>query len=589
MRTKSYLLFLIIFLSGGFFYTSAQEAASDSVVHRNVTVEREYRPAIQDAGKINIEPQMASPAVKQLTPSYNTGFSKSLDIGYNIHYLPAAEVTRPIMNIKKGYARVGVGSGINTLADFAYPLFSNKDTQLDFILNHHGLFNSKAHSVTQAKLGFTKRFREFDLSLGAGGRHEYFKYYGDFFDADGNSDNSLKDIQNSYYPNNPSIYNPFHALTHLDKATFWRFNANAGINNSPWADELRYAMKINYNYFNAGNSITEHQIKVDGNLDAEINSDNRIGLDLISSSQFYNTELLDYNKLIKNYSVLILNPYFSIQKEAWDLRIGIKSAFSFGKGQILNISPDIHANWRVMPDYVSLYAGIGGGYKINTLSSIYEENRFMQPGTTVKDTYTPVDMYAGIKVSPTYGLLFDVFINYKYIKHQHFFINDSYIASGYPNSASYENDPRIYTNKFTCVYSNTNLFRVGARVSYNYFDKFYAQLSGAYNGWDVDKFEYAWNKPSWEINFNTKFEIFTDFNLYANINLEGGRYALLMNLEPIKMDPAIININIGADYSLYSWMSVFVKVNNLINNKYQPWYGYDAQGFNVMAGVIFDF
>jgi outer membrane cobalamin receptor len=50
-----------------------------------------------------------------------------------------------------------------------------------------------------------------------------------------------------------------------------------------------------------------------------------------------------------------------------------------------------------------------------------------------------------------------------------------------------------------------------------------------------------------------------------------------------------IDINLGASYLVNSWFTAFAKVNNLINNSYQYYYGYDVQGFNVLVGGAFSF
>ena len=47
--------------------------------------------------------------------------------------------------------------------------------------------------------------------------------------------------------------------------------------------------------------------------------------------------------------------------------------------------------------------------------------------------------------------------------------------------------------------------------------------------------------------------------------------------------------NLGASYAYRDWMSVFVKLNNILNKKYDYYNGYDVQGINVMAGAAFSF
>lgn len=154
----------------------AQTVEEDSVINRNITIEREYRPVIQDAGKINTQPQMLEPNVTRMTPQYTTDFSKPLQVEHNIHYLNAAELMYPSKNNKEGMARIGLGSGFNSLANFAYPLIKKPDMRLDFMLDHYGLFNRKAHSGTQAAMTFGKKFRTLDLYTGIGGSHESVSY-----------------------------------------------------------------------------------------------------------------------------------------------------------------------------------------------------------------------------------------------------------------------------------------------------------------------------------------------------------------------------------------------------------------------------
>jgi len=50
-----------------------------------------------------------------------------------------------------------------------------------------------------------------------------------------------------------------------------------------------------------------------------------------------------------------------------------------------------------------------------------------------------------------------------------------------------------------------------------------------------------------------------------------------------------VDINLGASYLYNNWLTAFAKVNNLINNPYQDFYGYQVQGLNVLVGAAFSF
>src|ERR1035437_3488925 len=181
MTTSKYIVFTLLFAFISVFSLSAQ----DTIINRSVSVEREYRPVIQDAGKINSVPKILEPNVLKTTAKFSD-FNLPLDAGFNIHTLPAAEVITDKPANKEGYARIGIGNYLNTLADFAYPVINETNMRLDFSFNHLGTFEPRRmHTTTRAALSYDVIFKTFDLYAGLGGGHEYFKYYGSNFNSDG--------------------------------------------------------------------------------------------------------------------------------------------------------------------------------------------------------------------------------------------------------------------------------------------------------------------------------------------------------------------------------------------------------------------
>lgn len=583
---------------GAFSPAFGQQSESDAnaVIDRNITIEREYQPVIEHAGKINTLPNFLEPTVSKPTPYY-ADFNLPIGVERSIHYLSAAELTYQKKQSKEGYARVGVGTGFNSLADFAFPLIKKEDTKLDFVLNHYGLFNAKAHSTSQAALLFDKKFKSFDLYAGLGGSHEYFKYYGSNFNAAGVRD--ISDLNTNYTNLSYTTLNGIRYNTGLgtlvsapDQNTFWRMNAYTGFRNSPVAEFMRYDVQLNYNFMQAGSGRLENILNLDAKFNFEA-GENRAGLNFSSQNQFYKiapvAATLPTPREIKNNYILYLNPYYDIERTSWDLHLGVKSSFSFAKGRVVNISPDVRFEWRPVPANLAFYAGVGGGYEINTLNSLHQENPYLSIEDRVIDnTYTPASFYGGLIVKPVNGLLLDAFIDYSLINDQYFFANKAYTLTHAMPAGFAESDTLVFTNRFETVYSNARLLKIGGRVAYTYHDKFSAQLTGAYNHWNVKDFEYAWHKPGWELDFNVNVHFTPKLSVYGNLYLAGKRYAMLADLQPQEMK-TMINLNMGANYAVKDWLSVFLRFNNLLNNKYEPWYGYEAQGFNVMAGAGFNF
>lgn len=583
MKTSNYI-YLILFLT---FNSGLFAQKQDSIVDRNVTVEREYKPIIQDAGKINSLPKTLEPFVEKTAPKYSD-FNLPLTADFNIHTLPAAELEREKRRESKGgFGRVGLGNYFNTLADFAYPIIKMPDLRMDVSLNHFATFGPKAHSTSKGALAIDKYFDKFDLYAGFGGSHEYLKYYGDNF----NSKNAITDlssldqIENYQAKNRTGINSNLMALRNLTNdstsETFWRFNANIGVRSLPLSTNFRYLAEMQYNVFDAHNGLTEHEIHSKAGFNAQ-SKENRLGLDIDLYNLMYRTDKPALLNIGKAYSVLVLNPYFSIERSNFDIRLGVKSSFSFVQGKAFNPSLDVRGEWKAIPKHISLYAGITGGYQVNTMNATFSENRYLSPGIRMEDTYSPYELFAGIKVKPIYNLLLDAYIDYKRIDNQYFFVNREY-----NNSTIITADSTLFTNRFDALYSAASHLKIGVRANYNLRNRVNVELKGAYNGWVVNTEQYAWNKPKWEADLSTDIRITRDLSVSANAFFEGARYAKLGDTA-LRMRPKV-DINLGTSYSYNNWLTFFGKINNLINNPYQVYYGYQVQGINALVGASFSF
>lgn len=579
--------------------TIAKAEKKDSIVDRNITVEREYKPLIQDAGKINTSPKMIEPSVEKTTPKYSD-FNLPLNADFNIHTLPAAELKMDKQRISKGgFARLGLGNYFNTLADFAYPLIKMTDTRLDFSLNHLGTFGDKTHSTTNAALAFDKYFKTFNLYAGLNAAHEYFKYYGNNFNANGKAVNldslSAKTLVNpSYTENHREGLSSLARSQRLNDLandsvfqTFWRVNAYAGFRSLPLSEGVQYNAEIQYKSFSAHNGIKENHFRTLGQINMDYN-DNRVGLDIVLDNINYHTTQPNFLNFWDAYAVYTLNPYYKIETEDYNVRLGVRSSFTFVPGSVaVNPSLDVSGEWKAFPEYLSLYGGITGEQAVNTQNKIFDENRFLSPDIRVKDTSTPINFFAGLKLKPLYNLLFDAYVDYSAIDNQYFFVNKEYNFSGLNSSTIASQYATLYTNKFDVLYSKATHLKVGMRANYNIRRVVNVELKGAYNEWTATGEQYAWNKPKWEANLNTDIFLTHDLSISANLFYEGERYAKLGTMA-MRMRPKV-DINLGASYSTNSWFTAFAKINNLIYNPYEMYYGYQVQGLNALVGVAFSF
>jgi outer membrane receptor protein involved in Fe transport len=51
----------------------------------------------------------------------------------------------------------------------------------------------------------------------------------------------------------------------------------------------------------------------------------------------------------------------------------------------------------------------------------------------------------------------------------------------------------------------------------------------------------------------------------------------------------VTDVNLGFEYRYNKFLSLYLDLRNVANQRYQRWYGYPTQKFNFMAGLTYTF
>lgn len=581
---------LILSVSSNTAFTQTQ----DSVVNKSVTVTRDFKPVITDVGKVITTPKIVEPSVDKPRPVYSD-IAAPLSFEYNIHTLPAVELLHEVKAAKKGFLRLGAGLPLSSLADFMYPVLNNQRSRLDAALHHLGAFTDKKHSKTAASILFDHLFNTFNFYAGAGGRHDYFNYYGrpyassePFIMSEAADISRLGGVMYDA-PNGETVSLYDISCMPLDNV-HWRADAVVGARSLPLADNLIFDASLNYRLFNSKNNKTsENQIHLKGLFEVPFEQ-NRLGMDVDIYNFNYSGTSAANVAFPETYSAVKLNGYYKIISDDWFVRLGAKTGISIGNaGQVFSPSADVNARWNAIEEVMALYGGVTGDLTINSWYNTLDKNRYMSSHVRIKDTYTPIDAYLGIKVSPVHNLLVDVYGQYKIISNQYFYINRPYVKNDpFTPADMSENFNNIYINRFDVIYSRANRASAGLRAAWDYKNQINIYLKGAHHFWDVKEEVKAWHLPSWDVDFGADIKVGQDIAVNTQFYFQDGRYAKLANVNGTLMAP-IFDWNIGTSYAYRDWLSVFARVNNILNKKYEFYHGYEVQGINVMLGAAFSF
>lgn len=595
-------IYISIFFLLIIFNIQAQLNESDSVkLSRELTLEKEYDPSVKDAVKINELPKIKEPEAPKAVIEFSN-FTVPYEVKPEIPLLkPGSYFTDLSRSGKRGYLDLGVSTFVDIDGDLGYQLIDSDKDRLS-IWGSHRSSNGKVKflqdgekqkmKINDNKFGISYDHKFDNLKFFIDGNYTYsaFNYYG---------------YNDSLALQNDSINKDKNQVNNI-------FDATVGIVSDPKGDELNYLFKLNYSYFGQKYTMNmdysgpkENYIRFDMDLNKPFDSDKLIGLSGSVRSTSYSIKNKDFFFDYENYADIGLNPYFEYDGGLWNVHLGVLVDILINHEDNFNLAPDIAFQFRPK-DNLLFYLNAKGGVTDNSNKNIFEENRYSSPLYRVRDSYSSFDGDLGMKAA--FGnFWFNIFTGYKYIRDEHF-----YTSNTSPYLSFYTLKPYLGNNFLLPEYRDAGVFKLGGELKYEFSDMFEVGLKAEYNNWrtkkeeDLDGGSYgsrmpAWNKPEFITDLNIGFKV-PQFPLRFDLDyhMETGRESRQtiyqydgggsIKTKVFVEDMKNINLlNLQGSYTINEYVSIYARLNNLLFQEYDLWYGYTAQGFNVMAGVNFKF
>ena len=129
--------YIFTILSGILLTTGLIAQQPDTLLRRQLQLEREFNPTLQDANKIRTLPTLPVPEVKKANISYsNWGgrITPPLEIAIPV---PSEIMTAIPFDKSKGYASLSAGNYANIDGALGFRIISNEKNDLRFDFNHY--------------------------------------------------------------------------------------------------------------------------------------------------------------------------------------------------------------------------------------------------------------------------------------------------------------------------------------------------------------------------------------------------------------------------------------------------------------------
>ncbi len=522
----------------------AQEQAKDTTVNRTVVVEQEYAPDIADAPKINVVPQVTPPTVSKKAVEYDATLKPATQIPATTMQAYTGQETQP--KATPGYVRLGYGNygNLDAQANYLFSLSPRDRLNLNFGMEGmNGSFDLPAESGewdafyyrTRAAIDYLHNFSKVDLNVA--GRFGLSNF------------NLLPAL-----PGNKQKFTSgdFHVgVRSTDDEMPFRFSAETNL--------LLYQRQHDLPH----NDLQETLIRTKAEVTGDISDEQSISIALAMDNALY--QHTDF----ENYTSLDMNPYYLLQNDDWMLRLGAHVDLAFGFGKTFRAAPDVYAQYNFADSYL-LYAQAKGGKLQNDFRRLETICPYGKLTGQTDATYEQLNAALGLKASPVTGLWMNIYGGYQNLK------ND--LVQGFDGQG------------LLLYGQNTSNFYFGAEVSYSYKDIFAIAASGTYRNWDTKKDEanpYA--------DAALRFKPTLEADLHADIRpispllfKLGYQHIARQKTEGTTVD-AVSNLYAGLEYKLFKGISIYARANNLLNQKYQYYWGYPAEGINFVGGVSFCF
>lgn len=609
-------LYKYIFIASALipFTVQAQQAAKDTILNRQVMLERDYNPTLQDASKINTLPAIYEPTV---TPGNAQYQDKSPQISLDRNLLGkvgSGDIKTDVeSDEKKGYLILGAGTKMNLEGAFGYRLVDAPRDILNIFATHSSTsgnvnYETKDYADSKAKakysdskinLDYKHSFDPSTLSFGAYYRNMGYNYYGNPFWS--------------------QMHSFFHNSDMNKRQGVNIFNFNAGIQSREDYDGiLKYDVKAGYSYFknkyepiflDYRDGAKGGQLDFNANFYTAFDIDKTIGV----KGKITNQSITEPNFAYKLYddayhslTNIEATPYFNIEGGNWNVNLGLNVGYVLDIKNKFVISPDINMS-VLFAEKNKLYLSATGGVNENTFLQILDENRYVNQMARVGYSRTPYDIKVGFNSGAVSGLEFSIFGGYKQTKDDHLYT---------PTGGAYT--PSLYFaykwgNMSTPFYADISTGHVGGLVKTNLIPM--TDLSVKVTGYFYDvKYvggympsyvndrpaeEKAWGRPAFTADLNADIDILPELTLSLNYIYAGGRKGYIGRTTAenygggasgrIVSMKDVNELNVRAEYKVLDWLSIYARANNLLNQKYELVQGYTLQGVNMLGGLSFKF
>ncbi len=526
----------------------AQSAGNDTVLKGStIEVIQSYKPEVKQAPK----PEW----IPQLPPADTTHPALNLEVPQQtLYYTYSSQPLRPLalgkdapLPLFQSYVKAGGGNLGTIFLDAGTDALSGKDYETDFHLHHisqKGSIQNEKTALSGIEADGLYHTDNNDWHAGIQAERNQYYYYGyDHIKYDFPAD-SVK-----------QVYTTVRATVDMK-------------NKADSSDKLLYHPAITASLYDAKLNTSETSIGLNAPFTYRMDT----SIDM----------LCNFTGVITDYKTKVWSTYNNFAQLAPGIALhhGPMSGHALlglalgsdGRGYIL---PDVLAAFTLPDTRYIVSAGWQASLRRNTFEELSTENPYVLNNYNVIEQTRKDEVFLGLSGAVLDHFIFSVRGSWWHFNNLPTYLNDTgdqkqfYIVYDNVKALSFHAAAR---------YTDANIWSVGATGDFYRY----------YNGTQL----YVWQEPSVKIKGDFTINPSAKFMVTAYIALLSGLHARDISGNAVNMKP-IADIGCNGEYQIIRRLSAFLQVNNLLNDKYQRWYGpgngYQSYGLNIYGGLRLKF
>lgn len=347
------------------------------------------------------------------------------------------------------------------------------------------------------------------------------------------------------------------------------YSVNLNITDNDSNEDFYYKINIGSQFFNASSlSWKESDFYGDIRADMKVSDDIKIKVlgDFHLATQDYitttNTRVFYKVKPIATYSMDAFN--FEVGVGIYGTKDSINNY-----QQKLYITPHLVASYN-LPTGQRISAGVKGDVAWQSARIMFDKNPYLGATTVINNNVKPIEVFleAKGKLAPKVDF------------------NLGYEASVYKVFGQFVNNATDQA-AFVIDYQEGNnlIHTLGSQFDFITSKNLMLSVYGKYLIFNFKNIENAYHVPKMDLGLKAKFNLENKLDAEFSLAYLDGIYAFENTSgTEVKLN-SIMDMNIATSYTINSTFSVFLKMQNILGNKYQYYYNYPSKGFQAMAGL----